>query len=299
MGIQPPFLYKNDTVGIISTARQVSEEAMEKAIQVFQSWGLKVRLGRHLYAKDHQFAGKDQQRIEDFQRMIDDPEIKAIICAKGGYGTTRIIDSINFEKLVKGPKWIGGFSDVTAILCQLHNLNVESIHCIMPGLFNKKGIEDSVESLRKVLFGEKNNISCAYHEFNRHGKVKGQVIGGNLSILNNIIGTPSDIDTSGKILFLEDLDEYIYHIDRMMVHLKRAGKLTNLAALMVGYMSDMNDNETPYGKTAYEIIREHVEGFKYPVCFGFPVGHEAVNLAIPCSRIGRLKIVGEGTILEF
>lgn len=296
---RPDYLKPNDKIGITATARSVTHEELNKAIQIFETWGLRVVLADHLFEVHNQFAGEDKLRSTDLQKMINDPSIKAIVCARGGYGTTRIIDAIDFSPLATHPKWIVGFSDITVLLYHLYNKGVASVHGIMAGLFSKEGREESIESLHNVLFGKQTPITASNSPFNREGEATGDVIGGNLSIINNIIGTASDIDTAGKILFIEDLDEYLYHIDRMMVQLKRAGKLQNLQGLIVGDMSDMNDNKIPFGKNAYEIIQEHVEPYAYPVCFGFPIGHEVRNLAVPFGTTGTLKVEKGGAILTF
>jgi len=299
MHLRPDPLKSKDKVAIVATARKVGRNDLTKAVEILESWGLEVVLGANLFAEHHQFAGDDDLRLIDFQQMINDPEIKAIICARGGYGTTRIVDAIDFSPLLRSPKWIVGFSDITVLLFQLFKLNVESIHGIMAGLFHKEGIGDSIESLRRILFGDPVDFSVSSHEFNKTGLWEGEIIGGNLSIVNNIIGTDSDINMDGKILLLEDLDEYLYHVDRMMVHLKRAGKIQRLAGLIVGDMSDMNDNPVPFGSTAYEIIQSHIAEFSYPVAFGFPIGHEAVNLAVPCGRNAILEVGSEKAKLHF
>lgn len=296
---RPDYLKKNDIIGITATARSVKPEEVEPAIRILESWGLQVVLSEYLYEVKGQFAGEDQVRRSALQRMINNPDIKAIACARGGYGTTRIIDDVDFTALLHKPKWVIGFSDITALLYQLYKTGIESVHGVMPGLFHKPGMEEAIESLRKVLFGEEIEIAAPYHALNREGVASGPVIGGNLSIINNIIGTASDIDTTDKVLFIEDLDEYLYHIDRMMVHLKRAGKLQKLKGLIVGGMSDMNDNPTPFGKDAYEIIHEHVSSYGYPVCFGMPIGHEPRNLAIPFGREGSLTVDSSGSKLIF
>lgn len=296
---RPDYLQPNDSIGITATARSVRRDEILKAIEVFETWGLQVVLADHLFDVHDQFAGNDEARRFSLQKMINDPAIKAIVCARGGYGTTRIIDEIDFSPLKKNPKWIVGFSDITVLLYHLYNQGIASVHGIMAGLFDKEGRKESIESLHDVLFGKQITITAANHQFNKLGEASGPVIGGNLSIINNIIGTASDVDTAGKILFIEDLDEYLYHIDRMMVQLKRAGKLQKLKGLIVGDMSAMNDNQIPFGKNAYEIIQEHVESYAYPVCFGFPVGHEARNLAIPFGSTGTLVVKEEGATLVF
>lgn len=296
---RPDILKPGDKIGIVATAKKVSFEEIRPAMDVFQSWDLQVVPGKHLFDSENQFAGSDQNRLEDLQSFIDDPEVKAIICARGGYGTTRLIDSIDFSPLLISPKWIVGFSDITALLFHLYNHNIESIHGIMAGLFHKGNRAESIESLRKVLFGDQLFFKVGHHYLNRAGVAQGKIIGGNLSIICNLIGTHSDIRYNGTILFLEDLDEYLYHVDRMMVHLRRAGKLGVINGLIVGDMSDMNDNPIPFGKSAYEIIHSHVQDYPFPVSFGFPVGHEAINLAIPCGRHATLSVSKDGSILKF
>ncbi|WP_162428578.1 S66 peptidase family protein [Pontibacter pudoricolor] len=294
-----PPLQPGDRIAIISTARKITAQELAPAIQTFESWGLQVVRGQTIDASYNQFAGNDALRLQDFQQMLDDETIKAIVCARGGYGTTRIIDQVDFTKFKEQPKWVVGFSDVTTIHSHIHNLGIETVHAIMPVLFGRDGTIDSVETLRKVLFGENLNYSSAPHPFNRTGTGRGQLVGGNLSMLHTLTGTRSDISTEGKILFLEDLDEYLYHIDRMLVHLDRSGKLSNLAGLVVGDMSDMKDNAIPFGKTAYEIIMEHTGTYNYPVCFNFPVGHEPLNLALVCGREAVLNVSESGAELRY
>ena len=241
--INPPYLKKNDKVAIIAPAKKVSPQDIKMAVQILESWGLEVILGKHLFKTYNQFAGTDAERTEDLQMMLDNPEIKAIICARGGYGTTRIVDKLDFSEFVIHPKWLVGFSDITVLHCQIHRLGIESIHGIMPLLFPKQ-TEQTIESLRKGLFGENLELHSIHeHSLNRQGETRGLLIGGNLSLFANNIGTPSDIDTKGKILFLEDVSEYLYHLDRMMIHLYRAEKLRNLAGLIIGQFSEIKDNK--------------------------------------------------------
>ena len=294
--ISPAKLQPNDKVAIISTARKVTPAELEIAVQHLQNWGLQVAFGPNLFQEENQFAGSDAQRLADLQWAIDHPELKAVFLARGGYGTTRIIDEADFSGLQKHPKWLIGFSDITAIHCHANKLGFETIHAAMPFQFGKEGIVDALQSLKNVLFGDKIEYEVAPHSFNKTGIANGKIIGGNLSILAHLIGTKSDIDTSGCILFLEDLDEYLYHIDRMMVQLIRCGKFDNLAGLIVGHMSDMRDNTVPFGKQAYDIIQHHTEKYFYPVCYDFPVGHEVQNMALICGREATLEI-GEGKVL--
>lgn len=294
-----PSLRPGDKIAIISTARKITVPEIGVAIETFAQWGLEVVLGQTIGASYNQFAGDDALRLQDLQQMLDDESIKAIVCARGGYGTTRIIDQVDFTEFKKKPKWLVGFSDVTALHSHIHTLGLESVHAIMPVLFQKEGTAASIETLRRILFGEEVIYTAAPHTFNRSGIATGQLVGGNLSMLHTLTGTRSDISTAGKILFLEDLDEYLYHIDRMMVHLDRSGKLANLAGLIIGDMSDMHDNTIPFGKTAYEIILEHTGKYNYPVCYGFPVGHEPLNLALVCGREARLDVAESGVRLEY
>ena len=220
--------------------------------------------------------------------MIDDNSIKAILCARGVYGTVQIIDAINFSNLKKNSKWIVGYSDATVLHSHLNNLGMASLHATMPINF-EGNTNESLWSLKNALFGNLNNVECKAHPLNKFGKIEGDVVGGNLSILYSLLGSPSDIDTIGKILFIEDLDEYLYHIDRMMMNLKRNGIFGNLKGLIIGGMSDMNDNSIPFGKTAEQIILDYTKGYDYPICFGFPAGHLADN---------RCLILGINSILE-
>jgi muramoyltetrapeptide carboxypeptidase len=283
--LQPNTIQKGDTVGLLALACKVDFEILLPAIELMEDvWGLKVILGESLTSEYHQFAGNDTVRANDFQMMLDNPEIKAIFSARGGYGSSRLLDSIDFTAFQKQPKWVIGFSDITAVHCHIHTLNIESLHATMPKLFLQEGGEESLESLRKILFGEEVNYKIAPHSLNRLGAANGQIIGGNLALLVHVIGSKSDVNYQGKILFLEDINEYLYNIDRMMIQLKRSGKLQNLAGLIVGIFSDCQDNDVPFGKTANEIIQEAVADYDFPVCYGFPVGHEVDNWAMPCGR---------------
>jgi muramoyltetrapeptide carboxypeptidase len=286
--ITPPYLKKGDKIGIAATARKVSMEELEPAIAAFKSWGLEVVLGKNIFQSQDQFAGTDQERAADLQRMLDDPSIKAIIGARGGYGTLRIVDQLNFEELKKHPKWVIGFSDITVLHAHLHNLGMETLHAKM--LINFTTDEVSSETLKRALFGDLHQHEAPPHALNRKGTAQGVLVGGNLSLLYAIAGSISDLDTHGKILFIEDLDEYLYHVDRMMMNLKRSGKLDTLAGLVVGGMSDMKDNKIPFGKNAEEIILDAVKEFDYPVCFQFPAGHVDTNLALYLGRTVQLEV---------
>ena len=295
--IIPKKLTKGDKIGIISTARKISLEELKPAIHILESWSLEVVLGTNLLEADNQFSGTVHQRTADFQSMIDDKSIRAILCARGGYGSIQIIDNIDFSSLKKNPKWIVGYSDVTVLHSHLNTLGIASMHATMPINFSTN-TDKAIQSLRKSLFGLENNIKCKTHPFNKLGSVEAEIVGGNLSILYSLLGSKSDIDTNKKILFIEDFDEYLYHIDRMIISLKRNGKFDNLKGLIIGGMSEMNDNDIPFGKTSVQIILEHLESFEFPICFAFPAGHMDDNNAIVFGINSRLIITEKKVILS-
>jgi muramoyltetrapeptide carboxypeptidase len=275
--IRPDYLKEGDTVAVISTARKVSKAELKPAADILTSWGLKVQYGKNLFRTDRQYAGTDEERAADFQRALNS-KAQAILFARGGYGTVRIIDTIDWKKFVKSPKWLIGFSDITVIHSHVHrHCNIKSFHA--PMAFNFANLNASCLSVfKETLFGNPLRYSSSKQQphlekLNRKGKAKGVLVGGNLSVLYSILGSASDSEMDGKILFLEDLDEYLYHIDRMMMNLKRNGKLKGLAGLIVGAMSEMKDNEIPFGRTAEEIIHDAVAEYSFPVVYGFPAGH--------------------------
>jgi len=277
--IVQPYLQKGDTVGLLSTARSFTKKEIKPFIELLKAWGLKVKAGNTLNKVNYQFAGTTQQRCYDLQQMIDNEEIKAIICARGGYGTIKLIDNIDLTGLKTNPKFICGFSDVTVLHNSLNNCGYPSLHSCMAFQHNKvDGF--SKQSLKLALFGGSLTYTFKSHLQNKGNTLKGIVVGGNLSILHNLSGTKYDINVSDKILFIEDLDEYLYHIDRMMMQLKLSGKLAGLKGLLVGSFSKMNDNEIPFGKTVEQIILEAVSEYNYPVIFNFPAGHQTNNYAI-------------------
>ena len=284
----PSYLKKGDKIGIVACARKISKEELQPAIDILKGWGLEVALSKNLFNSYHQFSGTDEQRTEDLQAMLDDASVMAVISARGGYGTVRIIDKLDFTTFKKNPKWIVGYSDITVLHSHINNLGIETLHATMPVNFEKN--EEAAETLRKSLFGETINYEFQSHPLNRKGIAEGELIGGNLSLLYALSGSVSDINTKGKILFIEDLDEYLYHIDRMMMNLKRSGKLNELAGLIVGGMTDMKDNAVPYGKSAEEIILDAVKEKNYPVCFNFSAGHIERNLAMHFGRKVKLNV---------
>ncbi|MBD2713944.1 LD-carboxypeptidase [Microvirga sp. STR05] len=297
--IAPVPLRSGDQVAIVCPARSASHEELGAAVAVLESWGLRVVLGDSTNIRHHQFGGEDDMRHRDFQQQLDNPEIRAILSARGGYGTTRIIDQLDFSRFADNPKWIAGFSDITTLNCHLLRLGYQSIHGVMPLLFNQAGGEDSLETLRRALFGENILYAVPAHPLNRPGMAAGELVGGNLSLLQTLTGTQSDVSTAGRILFLEDIDEYLYAIDRMMVHLDRTNKLRDLAGLIVGHFTNPQDNTVPYGQTPNEIIQHYADKYRFPVAHGFPVGHEPQNMALVCGRKARLTISQDGTQLEY
>jgi muramoyltetrapeptide carboxypeptidase len=292
--IRPPALKKGDKIAIVAPARSITFAEVHPAIRLFNQYELEVVLGSYVFNRYHQYAGPDDKRRRDFQQMLDDDEIRAIICARGGYGTVRIIDQLDFTRFCEHPKWIVGFSDVTVLHAHIHQcFGIETIHAAMPVTIGQKPTSDTLETLMNALMGEPFAYQFSVTPLSRKGESEGLLTGGNLSILYSLAGTVSSPDTQGKILFLEDLDEYLYHIDRMMINLKRTGKLAGLAGLIVGGMTKMNDNQVPFGKTANEIIAEAVAEYSFPVCFDFPAGHLDNNLALILGRKVHLKVADE------
>lgn len=287
---KPKSLKKGDTIAIVTTARKVSKEELTFGIKLAKSWGLKVVLGKSIGAEWHQFGGEDVLRAEDFQNQLDNPAIKAIWCARGGYGSIRIIDALDFTEFLKNPKWIIGYSDVTVLHSHLHNLGVQSLHAQMPVDMENKSVETQ-ESLRKILFGETYSIAFpANNQLNQEGTAEGILVGGNLSMLYSMCGSATAIDTRDKILFIEDLDEYLYHIDRMMQNLQRNKYFESIKALLVGGMTEMNDNAIPFGYNAQEIISQYVKDKNIPIVFDFPAGHLKNNLALELGKKVHLSL---------
>lgn len=282
---------------MIAPSRVIQESQIEKAVEVLKGWGLEIVFGKHLFAKDGYFAGSDDQREQDCQYMLNDAEIKGIFCARGGYGMTRIIDKLDLAPLLKYPKWIIGFSDITALHLALHQNNIESIHGLMPVQFDHIGVEESLTSLYELLFKGTVNYSISSHPMNRCGVAVAGVIGGNLSLIVESLGTATEISTDDKILFLEEIDEYLYKIDRMFMQLRRAGKLNKLAGLMVGDFLMVKDTQIAFGKSIFELIDDHFKGADFPVAYNFPVGHEPKNLAIPCGRKMRFVVAKDNVQL--
>jgi len=294
----PEYLKKGDTVGILATARKIDLATLQPGIKLLESWGLKVIIGKTIGKEQNQLAGADWQRATDFQEMLDNPNIKAIWAAKGGYGTVRIVDRIDFTNFKKKPKWIVGFSDVTVMHSHINNMDIGTLHAIM-AISAKTASPEAIESFRKALFGEKLEYHIPHHNFNKNGKASGELVGGNLSVLYSIQGSKSAVDMKGKILFLEDLDEYLYHIDRMMMNMKRNGSLDGVKGIIIGGMTSMNDNDIPWGKDALEIIQDIVKDYKIPVAYNFPAGHIKDNRALIFGKTVTLEVNDKETILKF
>ncbi len=296
--ISAEYLKPGDRIRIVSPAGKVQKDKVLPGIELLQDEGYEVIPGKHVFDRHFQYAGVDQLRVADFQEALNDPLTKVILCARGGYGTVRLVEKLDFSPLLKNPKWIVGFSDVTVLHNVCNQLGIASIHGSMPGFFleNKKTTR-SFLSLMELLSHGKSKIESTTHTLNREGSCSGELVGGNLSLIYSLQGTPWQLNTKGKILLIEDLSEYLYHLDRMMQNLRLAGQLKNLAGLVVGGFTEMQDNESPYGKSTHEIIMEAVHDYNFPVCFEFPVGHIPKNLALMLGGNYKLE-VGKTCTLE-
>ena len=272
----PPYLKKGDTVAIVCTARKFFPEDAKPAIDLLESWGLKVKLGKTIGLDSCQLGGTDTERAADFQEQLDNDNIKAIWCARGGYGTVRIIDKIDFSKFKKHPKWVMGFSDVTVLHSHINTLDVATLHSIMPFTV-PKAPEEVKQTFKNALFGIKNSYIIPSKSYDRKGVAKGELVGGNLSIIYSLLGSKSSIDTKDKILFIEDLDEYLYHVDRMLQNMKRNDYFKNVKGIIVGSLRDMHDNEIPFGQNEVQLITEIVKDLNIPIAFEFCAGHQKDN----------------------
>lgn len=298
--IQPPFLKQGSTVGIIAPARKLDEEVAKKAKELLETWELPVVFGKHLFTNEHSYlSASDEHRRADLQQMFEDETIEAIFCARGGYGSTRIMDQLNYAPLLRKPKWVIGFSDITSIHLQLNKLGIQSIHGTMPVLFTSDEQKRSVEALKTLLFGYVEPMAVPYDSSNRQGNVTGQLIGGNLSLLIDSLGTPTEIDTKNKILVIEDVGEYFYKIDRMTMQLRRANKLSGLAGLVVGHFTDITESTLAFGETVKEIILYHTRAYSYPIAFNFPIGHHQPNLPFVQGAEVNLRVDVKGSALTY
>ncbi len=296
--LKPDFIREGDKIAIVSTARKIDLKEINDAIYILKEWGLIPVLGSTIGIESNQFAGTDGERRSDFQKMLDDKEIKAIWCARGGYGTVRIIDDIDFSYFCKHPKWIIGYSDITVLHSHVHNLGICSLHAPMP-IDVHKGTKESMITFRDLIFKKNVAYKIPSSKKNILGNCQGQLIGGNLSMLYSLCGSSSSLDTSGKILCIEDLDEYLYHIDRMLQNLKRNGYFDNLSGLIVGGMTKMHDNNIPFGKKPKQIILDIVQEYGFPVAFKFPMGHIEDNRALIFGAAALLKVTKDEVKLEY
>ncbi|MGZ3837037.1 MAG: S66 peptidase family protein [Flavisolibacter sp.] len=297
----PPYLKKGDCIGMVAPAGFMPLEKMETCVNTLQDWGYTVKLGAttHSHSANY-FSGTDEERRADLQEMLDDSEVRAIFCARGGYGLSRIIDDLSFKKFKRHPKWIVGFSDVTVLHAHVFSqYHMATLHAPMAAAFNDGEFDNVyIQSIRRALEGENTRYDSPAHEFNKPGIASGELVGGNLALLAHLVGTPSDIKTKNRILFLEDVGEYLYNVDRMLLQLRRSGKLDKLAGLIIGRFSEMKDTERPFGKRVQEIIYDQVKHFHFPVCFNFPVGHEKENYALKIGLPHVLHVQGDQVSLE-
>ena len=292
---KPSPLQFGDKVIIVASAGIVPQDKINAAVEILKSWGLIPSIGEHCFAEDRYFAGSDAQRLADFQEALDNPEYKAIFCARGGYGTTRIIDHLNFDRFLEDPKWICGFSDLTSLISHVNQLGVEATHSVMPVVFDQH--LESTESLRRLLFNQTYDIESKPHSSNKLGSTYAPLVGGNLSILSHILGTKSDTSWEGKIILIEDLNEQKYHIDRMFTQLRRCGKIQKIKGLLVGHMSNLQESSREFGKSMEEIVLENFSHLDIPIAFNIPVGHEEENYALPMGRKVKLVVSEEKTTI--
>lgn len=298
--IYPPKLQPGDAVGIVAPARKITPGQVEAALETLAAWGLVPSLAKNIFSSRHSYlAGTDEERREDFQKMIDDENIKAIFCARGGYGSTRIIEELDFSPLRKSPKWIIGFSDITAFHLRLAGIGVASIHGTMPIFFDQPEARGSVQSIQDILFNGSCRIAFSPGDSNRPGSARGPVVGGNLSLIVDALNTPSEPDTRNRILVVEEVDEYLYKLDRMFTQLRRAGKLRDLSGLVIGHMTDLKDSDLAFGETVSDIILHAVRDYRYPVAFSFPSGHRNPNLAWIHNAVADLDVSLTGVSLSY
>ncbi|WP_372745197.1 LD-carboxypeptidase [Lutibacter sp.] len=300
--IKPAYLKVGDTIAIVATAGIIKDKSpILKAKELAESWGLKVILGKNTFNQAHHFAGSDADRTNDLQLVLDNKNVKAIWCARGGYGTVRIIDKIDFTEFKKHPKWIIGYSDITVLHSHIHNLGFETLHAILGTSldFNEEKNKPSIESFKKALFGEQLTYTVKESSYNKMGHVKGQLVGGNLSILQSLLGSKSSINTKDKILFIEEIGEYHYQIDRMLYALKRAGYFDNCKGLIIGGISKIRKNTTPWGQTIEALILDVTKEYNFPILFDFPAGHDIENNALILGRDIDLYVTKEFSVVKF
>lgn len=301
--IQPPYLKAGDTVAIVAPSGILKnrEREVQQATDLLKSWGLNVVVGRYVFNKANHFAGTDDERCEDLQMVMDDPKISAIWCARGGYGTVRILDKLDYTKFKKNPKWLIGYSDITALHNQFHNEGFQSIHALMCVSLTKdlSEIKETIETFKSTIFGNSVNYTLEGSSYNRTGETSGQLVGGNLTILHTMLGSKESIDTKGKILFIEEIGEYKYHIDRMLQSMKRAGYFDNCKGVIVGDMSRLRKNTTLWGTSIQQLILDALADYNFPISFNMPAGHEKDNRALILGKTIELKVTKKETSLVF
>ncbi|WP_241697168.1 S66 peptidase family protein [Winogradskyella eckloniae] len=301
--IQPPYLKAGDTVAIVAPSGILKnrEREVQQALDLLKSWGLHAIVGKHVFSKSNHFAGTDDERCEDLQNAMDDPKISAIWCARGGYGTVRILDKLNYTAFKKKPKWIIGYSDITALHNQIHNEGFQSLHALMCVSLTKdlNDVKTAVSTFKSAIFGQPEDYTLEASQYNREGETSGELIGGNLTMLHTMLGSDTSLDTSGKILFIEEIGEYKYHIDRMLQSMKRAGYFDNLNGLVVGDMSRMRKNTTLWGTSVEQLILDALADYDFPITFNMPAGHEKDNRALVLGKVVDLKVDKSGSKLAY
>ncbi len=295
----PNFLKHGDRVALLATARHAKAEDIQLGVTYLESWGLEVVQSENLLQQHFIFAGTESARRKALQKAIDDSSIKAIFCLRGGNGTHRLIDFIHLKNLKKHPKWMIGYSDVTVLLNHVAQYRIPSIHGPMPFTMYKEEEKEGALALKELLFGKLPDYTFPSHDLNQQGVAEGKLIGGNVAVLHSLISTPSDITWKNKILFLEEVDEYIYNLDRMLYHFSRTGRMKGLAGLVVGHLTSMKDNAEPYGLSAQEVIARVVKPYKIPLAFSFPAGHELPNMPLVIGSMARLEVTAEKSFLAF
>lgn len=300
---QPAYLKAGDTVAIVAPSgilkNKIKEVAQAKAL--LNSWGLHVVVEKHVFSQANHFAGTDDERCEDFQNALDDPKISAIWCARGGYGTVRILDKLDYSTFKENPKWIIGYSDITALHNQLHNEGIESIHALMCTSLqdDTETIKETILTFKDAIFGKPLSYILKGSTYNKTGKTSGQLVGGNLTMLHTMLGSKTSIDVSGKILFIEEIGEYKYHIDRMLQSLKRAGYFDNCKGVIVGDFTKLRKNTTLWGTSIEQLILDALSDYDFPIAFNMPAGHEKDNRALILGRTVQLTVNKEKSTVEF
>lgn len=301
--ITPPYLQPGDTIAIVAPAGILKnkQQVIEKAVEMINGWGFHVVFGKNLYKQNNHFSGTDQERAADVQQALDDPTIKAIWAARGGYGSVRILDKLDFTKFLQQPKWFIGYSDITAFHSHIHNLGVQTIHGMMAVSVDDDAalLQETIETFKKAIFGKIIKYEIDSSEYNKIGEAEGEIVGGNLTLLSNMLGSKSSINTDGKILFFEEIGEYKYHIDRMLQSLKRAGYFTNCKGVIVGDMTKIKTNSTPWGSSTHQLIFDALKEYDFPIIFNFPAGHEADNRALILGRKIKMTVTKDKSTLIF